>query len=207
MFLIHLILLSFSLGVFLYLFTSTLLGLSLFIFQKLLGKIKFSFLSHFFDFPISRPLRRLFFPRVVLIFSVFQNLIIIIIKRSNKSHPFLTDHINPLRKRSYRFHPYLLPKSQRLVIKEVFNSSIHSSSPFFSKKHSFSNRKNMSVPPCLRECSWTYNRDSNSSSDEENNPQNFFGFFPILIPRPKARRGSIILFYSEELKDCRMFWH
>ena len=99
-----------------------------------------------------------------------------------------------------------MPKSQRLVIKEVFNSSIHFSSSFFSEKHSLLIEKKMSVSPYLRECSWTDSGDSNISSDKENNLQNSFGIFPVPIPRSRARRGSIIPFYSEELEDSRMFW-
>ena len=64
----------------------------------------------------------------------------------------------------------------------------------------------MSVPPYLKECSWTNSGDSNSSSDEENNLQNSFGIFLVSIPRPRAKKGPIIPFYFEEFEDSRMFW-
>ena len=63
----------------------------------------------------------------------------------------------------------------------------------------------MSVPPQLRECNWINNGDSNRSSDDESNPHNNFGIFPIPQPRPRARRGPIIPFKTEELENNRLF--
>ena len=63
----------------------------------------------------------------------------------------------------------------------------------------------MSVPPQLRECSWTGSGDPSGSSDEENNPHNNLGILSIPQPRPRARRGPIIPFDSEELGNSREF--
>ena len=46
----------------------------------------------------------------------------------------------------------------------------------------------MSVPPQLREFSWTNSAESSKSCDEKNNNQNNFGIFPVPQPRSRVQR-------------------
>ena len=69
--------------------------------------------------------------------QLLSNPLIITLKRPNLSHRSISDHIKPARRKTIRFHPSLLLKSQEVAHKKALNSYINYPSVDLLKNPSF----------------------------------------------------------------------
>ena len=125
-------------------------------------------------------------------------------------HPFERQNIS-LRKRNRWFQPYLKTMAKQVHPTKTCSSFLRSPNCKAENPH----RLKMSLPPELRECSWTDNSDTSRSSDEENDPRNNFGIFPtptwdhVLERAPSyllRRKNSKVLDYFGNIASLTHSW-